>query len=265
MRLILPILRTLTPPSAGWCCASLLTLALCSPLAVVAGQFTLQPTRLELTGPHRSGALVLRNESADALSFRVQGVRWTQGEDGQERYADTPDLIYFPRLLTLAAGQSAVIRVGLREPPADTERTYRLFIEELPAPALASSTSEGARIRILTRFGAPVFVRATVARHQLELASFALEGLQAHWTVRNLGTAHEAFRAITLRGLSASGAELFRQELLAERYLLAGGTRRFAGAVPADACGQLARMTVVIATERSEVRRDLEVGARPCP
>ncbi len=242
---------------------ALVLLMALAPIAAHAGQFTVQPTRLELGAAQRSGALTLRNESPAPLSFRVQGLRWTQSDDGQERYGEAPELVYFPRLLTLPPGEAAVIRVGVRQPAEDIERTYRLFIEELTAPSVAAR--EGARIRILMRFGAPVFVRAAAVRRQLELTDFDLQGPQALWSVRNQGTGHELFKAVTLRGIAASGAEVFRQELLAERYLLAGALRRFEATVPADLCGQIARLALVITTEQSEVRRELDVGARPCP
>jgi len=243
-----------------------LALALLAGLAAPgahAGQFTVQPTRLELGTVQRSGALTLRNESPAPLSFRVQGLRWTQDDNGQERYGEAPELVYFPRLLTLPPGEAAVIRVGVRQPPDDIERTYRLFIEELAAPAMTAS--EGARVRVLMRFGAPVFVRAPAARRQLELTDFDLQGPQARWLVRNQGTGHEVFKAVTLRGIGASGTEVFRQELLVERYLLAGALRRFEVAIPTELCGQFARLALVVTTEQSEVRRDLDVGARPCP
>ncbi len=243
-----------------------LALALLAGLAAPgahAGQFTVQPTRLELSAIQRSGALTLRNESPAPLSFRVQGLRWTQDDNGQERYGEAPELVYFPRLLTLPPGEAAVIRVGVRQPPDDIERTYRLFIEELAAPAMTAS--EGARVRVLMRFGAPVFVRAPAARRQLELTDFDLQGPQARWLVRNQGTGHEVFKAVTLRGIGALGTEVFRQDLLAERYLLAGALRRFEAAIPTELCGQFARLALVVTTEQSEVRRDLDVGARPCP
>lgn len=243
-----------------------LALALLAGLAATgacAGQFTVQPTRLELNTVHRSGALTLRNESPAPLSFRIQGLRWTQDDNGQERYGEAPELVYFPRLLTLPPGEAAVIRVGVRQPTEDIERTYRLFIEELAAPS--QMAPEGARVRVLMRFGAPVFVRAAAARRQLELTDFELQGPQARWSVRNQGTGHELFKAITLRGIGASGTEVFRQDLLAERYLLAGALRRFETTVPAELCGQLTRLALVITTEQSEVRRDLDVGARSCP
>lgn len=242
---------------------ALAVLAALTHIGVHAGQFTVQPTRLELGAPQRSGALTLRNESPAPLSFRIQGLRWTQDDNGQERYGEAPELVYFPRLLTLPPGEAAVIRVGVRQPPEDIERTYRLFIEELALPP--QTALEGARVRVLMRFGAPVFVRAAVARRQLELTDFDLQGPQVRWSVRNQGTGHELFKAVTLRGIGASGTEVFRQDLLAERYLLAGALRRFEATVPAELCGQFARLALVITTEQSEVRRDLDVGARPCP
>jgi len=259
----LSVLRHLLRLPAGGRSLMLALLTGLTSTGACAGQFTVQPTRLELSTVQRSGALTLRNESPAPLSFRVQGLRWTQDDNGQERYGEAPELVYFPRLLTLPPGEAAVIRVGVRQPPEDIERTYRLFIEELAAPAAVAP--ESARVRVLMRFGAPVFVQAAVARRQLELTDFNLKGPQAHWSVRNHGTGHELFKAVTLRGIGASGTEVFRQELLAERYLLAGAVRRFETAVPAELCEQLTRLALVITTEQSEVRRDLDVGARPCP
>ncbi len=259
----LSVLRSLLRLYTLGHCLALALLAALAPIAAHAGQFTVQPTRLELGALHRSGALTLRNESPAPLSFRVQGLRWTQDASGQERYGEAPELVYFPRLITLPPGQAAVVRVGVRQPPDDIERTYRLFIEELAAPPAA--VDEGARVRILMRFGAPVFVRPLATRRHLELIDFDLEGPQARWSVRNQGTGHEVFKAVTLRGIAASGTEVFRHDLLAERYLLAGALRRFEAAVPAELCGQLARLVLAITTEQSEVRRDLDVGARPCP
>ncbi len=229
-----------------------------------AGPFTIQPTRLELDAARPSGALVVHNEHDAALSFQIKGVSWSQDEAGQEHYADTTDLVYFPRLLTVLPGQSAVIRIGLRRPPGPVEKTYRIFIEEL-APAAKSATPHeaGARIQVLIRFGAPVFVRANKPEQQLAVEAFHLAGGQVRWVVRNAGTGHEMFQGITLRALDASGAEVFKHEL-DDRYLLAGGIRRFDIAVPRDACKQTARLSLKIKTQHTEVLRDLDAGPTPC-
>ena len=247
--------------------AAVLVAATVSPWGIPhahAGPFAIQPTRLELDAARPSGALVIRNEHDAALSFQIKGVRWSQDETGQEHYADTTDLVYFPRLLTVLPGQSAVIRVGLRRPPGPLEKTYRIFIEEL-APAAKSTAPHqaGARIQVLMRFGAPVFVRANKSEQQLAVEAFRLAEGQARWVVRNAGTGHEMFQGITLRALDASGAEVFKHES-DDRYLLAGGTRRFDVSVPREACKQTARLALKIKTQHTEVLHDLEAGATPC-
>ncbi len=236
-----------------------------APRTTRAGEFAVQPSRLTLTGAQASGAFVLVNESAGPLSFQIKGMRWDQDEDGREHYHEAPELVYFPRLLTLAAGRSSVIRVGLRGSASDREQTFRLFMEELPPPD--ASGEGGARIRVLVRFGAPVFWRPLRVRHQLSLAGLRVEHGQARWSVRNEGNVHEVFRAVSLRGIDAAGGEVFRQALLAERYLLAGATRHFQAALPCgagDSPAPLARLSLTLQTEQSELRRDLEVVAPPC-
>ena len=141
-----------------------LTLALLAGLVATgacAGQFTVQPTRLELGAPQRSGALTLRNESPTPLSFRIQGLRWTQDADGQERYGEAPELVYFPRLLTLPPGEAAVIRVAIfaaivagaaRVMPAGKIDSKRLDAEQHAAHGLAWLATYAATLRELASF-----------------------------------------------------------------------------------------------------------------
>ncbi len=227
-----------------------------------AGSFAVQPTRLELGPARPSGALTVRNEGAAPLSFQVKGMRWTQDEEGQEHHTETEDLIYFPKLLTLSPGQSAVIRLGLRQPPGALEKTYRLFIEEL-APPVPAEAGPQARIRVLVRLGAPVFVAPLAPRQQLTLAAFDLARGQVRWTLHNEGSRHEVFQAVALRGLDAAGAEVFKQAF-SERYFLAGAARRFRVDLPADTCPRIQRLVLEVKTDRSQVQQSLDAGAAAC-
>lgn len=248
--------------------------ALCMPVAgpAHANAFVVHPTRLELGGARVSGALVVRNEGTSPQAFQVKGMRWTQDEEGQDHYTDTADLIYFPRLLTLPPGQSAVIRLGLREAPGSLEKTYRLFIEQMSAsgrpddgaPLHASSPpSPTSRIRVLVRFGAPVFAAPQALRQGLSMSDLALEQGQARWTLRNEGSRHEVLRAIALRALDAAGAEVFRQEYTGH-YLLAGAVRHLRASLPADTCPRVSRVVVEVQADPSPVTRQFEAGARAC-
>lgn len=227
-----------------------------------AGPFVVHPTRLELGIGRPSGALVVRNEGTSPLVFQVTGMHWTQDHEGQEHYGDTDDLIYFPRLLTLPPGESAIIRVGLRRPAGPMEKTYRLFIEQLATPDPAHQESH-ARVRVLVRLGAPVFVAPLTPRHQLAVPAFEAAHHQVRWTLHNEGSRHEVFQAITLRGLDTVGAEVYRREF-AGRYFLAGATRQFLADLPAETCSHIHRLTLEVRTDRAQITRQLEAGALVC-
>lgn len=231
-------------------------------LVAIAGQFAVQPMRLELGGHIRSSALTIRNDDTVALSFQVRGMDWTQDDEGQDHYQDATDLIYFPRLLTVEPGQEAVIRVGLRQNLVSQEKTYRLFIEEQPRAA-PPSTGRAPLIRVMVRFGAPIFVKPVNPSRQLELQDFTLQSGQAHWTLRNGGNQHELFEHIELRGLDAAGQTTFAKQL-SERYFLAGRTRRFTVPVPAADCARLVKLALDIKTDQSDVRREIDLGRPSC-
>jgi fimbrial chaperone protein len=189
-------------------------------------------------------------------------MHWTQDHEGHEHYADTDDLIYFPRLLTLPPGESAVIRVGLRRPAGSLEKTYRLFIEQLATPDPAHEAHHP-RVRVLVRLGAPVFVAPLTPHQRLALPSFEAAHHQARWTLHNEGSRHEVFQGITLRGLDAAGAEVYRRELVG-RYFLAGATRQFRADLPTETCPQIQRLTLEVRTDRAAITRQLEAGALTC-
>lgn len=229
---------------------------------VHAGAFAVSPVRLELGGRERSGAITVRNDDQVTLSFQVRAMAWRIDETGQDVYQDAPELVYFPRVVTIAPGREAVIRVGLRQPLVASEQTFRLFIEELPPPA-AAAADDVPQVRFLVRFGAPVFVKPTQAVHRLDVQGTRLDAGLARWQLDNLGNRHERFETLALRGFDAQGLEVF-SHLPGDRYLLAGQTRRFSAEVPAPLCARISRMHLEIKTDRSDLKREIELGPTPC-
>ena len=242
--------------------AALAGVALAARMAA-AGEFAVHPMRLELGGGIRSSAITLRNDDIAPLSFQVQGMEWTQDDEGRDLYQDATDLVYFPRRLTVEPGQEAVVRVGLRQGLVAVERAYRLFIEELAPPVPPPVAGQAPKIRVTVRFGAPLFVRPVQPVQRLLVDELALEAGQARWRLRNAGNQHEAFEHIQLRGFDATGAEAFALPL-AERYFLAGRTRRFSIPVPTQACPRLARLALEVKTDKSEVRQQVDLGTPSC-
>ncbi|MBE7939694.1 molecular chaperone [Ramlibacter aquaticus] len=248
----------------GWLAAGLTVSALISS-PVRASEFSVAPVRLELNATLRSGALVVRNDSQESIGFQVDAMEWTQDAQGADRYTSSNDLIFFPKILSVEPGQESVIRVGARKPVVQAEKTYRLFIQEMPKPnALSQATGPGAQVSLLLRFGAPIFVTPVQATDDAELQVASLDKGVLKLSAHNTGNRHQVIEGIHLRGLGADGKELYAMTL-ADRYLLAGTTKAFSTTLDAATCRALASIEVTLKTDRLSRVRKLDVSRADCP
>lgn len=228
-----------------------------------AAEFSVAPIRLELGAAARSGALVVRNDSKEKISFQIEAMEWTQDASGADRYTDTADLIFFPKILGVAPGEEGVIRVGARKPVTSVEKTYRLFIQEMPNPNRATPAAAGPQVNLLLRFGAPIFVTPPQAADDADLTSVSLEKAVLSLSIKNTGNRHQVFEGIHLKGLGPDGQELYALTL-ADRYLLAGTTKAFTASIPVETCRQLAAMTMELKTDKLSRTRKLDVSRANC-
>ncbi|MDB6085098.1 MAG: putative pili assembly chaperone transrane protein, partial [Gammaproteobacteria bacterium] len=130
----------------------------------LAGSFSVSPLRVALSAAAPVAAVVVHNDGTEASVLQLELVGWTQA-DNADVYAETAEVLATPPILTVPAGGSRVVRVGLRRAPDhERELTYRLYIQEIP-PALAADF-QGTRMTL--RVGVPVFV-ASVAKPKPQL------------------------------------------------------------------------------------------------
>lgn len=241
---------------AGACCAFFVL----GPAA--AGEFSVNPIRLELGAAVRSGVIGVKNDGQDKLSFQLSAMEWTQDGSGKDQYADTRDLIFFPKIMTVEPGQEGVIRVGARNAAVPTEKTYRLFIEELPAAA-KSPEVRGVQINVLIRFGAPIFVGPLKVHDGLEIEGLSLAKGTLAFSARNTGNRHQIVQGIQLKGADAGGKEVYALTI-ADRYLLAGTNKPYSASIAADQCSKLASLEVELNTDKAKLTRKLDVTPAMC-
>ena len=100
--------------------------------AAAAATFTVNPTQVFLNRTTRSALVTIKNETDKPVRFQLTMMAWTQDPGGQMQLAPTSDVVFFPSLLTLNGREERRVRVGAEVPAGPVEKTYRLFIEELP-------------------------------------------------------------------------------------------------------------------------------------
>ena len=112
--------------------------------------------RLDVRHSAKSASVSVVNDGAEKLSFQLQAMDWSQDLDGKDLYTESRDLIFFPKLMSVEPGQEAIVRIGFKTNAASVEKTYRLFIEELPG-VVKKVEGSSAQINFLVRFGLPIF------------------------------------------------------------------------------------------------------------
>ncbi|NIQ97438.1 MAG: molecular chaperone [Desulfuromonadales bacterium] len=238
---------------------SLLTMLLFSALPAAAAEWRVVPIRVDLAKNHRSDVVRLINEGDERVSLQVEATEWTQDAQGQDRYVPSKDLVFFPNILTIEPKEERVLRTGLRSPAVEQEKTYRLFIEEIPD----SSSGDATQVSINIRFGLPVFVEPLKKEVQAVISDLTLDKGRLAAEISNTGNVHVRINKLIVKGLDAEGEEIFREEKPGW-YLLAGASRRHAIELPANKCRQAATLRLEVDTDKIDPTQSLAVEPDLC-
>lgn len=233
-------------------------LALFGATAADAALVAIDPVKLLLTGAAPSKSLSLRNNGNDRVRFQMSAFTWQQSTSGEMQLAPTPDIVFFPSLIELAPGETRRVRVTTTQQVASAERSYRLFADELPPLA----TQPGTGIRVLTRFGIPVFLAPDAPTPRPALA-LAVRAGKLQITLENRGNAHFVAQSVRLVGRDAEGKSVLSQDLPAW-YVLAGGKRDYELPLAADVCPKLAQVSANANTDHGSARLDYQVPSSAC-
>lgn len=226
------------------------------PGASSASEFSVSPVRVELKAGALTETVSVVNHAPARLRVQVRLMAWSQDERGADVYTESGDIIYFPRQMEMDGESRRLIRVGAKAPSALTERTYRLFIEELPEPATQAEKS--AQVSVQFRFGVPVFLPPAVPRVQAEVGEPTLDKGKLGVQVRNSGNQHLRI----LKVVVSNGAG--HQQEAQGWYTLAGAQRTYIMDIPAEVCRKSKTLHVTLEGEGLRVDRKLDVDPARC-
>lgn len=225
--------------------------ALLALLALVGGDaaasnFKITPVRVFLGPDQQTDLIEIRNDSDATISLQLSAVAWSQSADGRDVEQPTEDVIFFPKLFSLESGKAKKIRIGLVDPkPGATERTYRLYIQEL---ASAKATSQPT-VRVLLRMGVPIFLAPAQEKVAGALQHLKATNCTASFQVVNGGNVNLQLRQIELLVQDDKGNKVHRGESNGW-YALAGATRSFELAIPAAACSLARKVKVNVDSDK---------------
>jgi fimbrial chaperone protein len=242
------------------CLAFAVALTLGQAAAASSATFSVNPVQIFLSASAKSAMLSLKNETDQPIRFQLSVNAWAQSPDGQMQLSPTTDVVFFPAMLTLQPREQRNIRVGATVPPGDAEKTYRIFVEELP-PLEQKEAPSG--VTMLTKMGIPIFLQPAKPVGQASLQDFAVNDGRFGFRLQNNGNVHFIPQSVLVRGVDASGAVILDTKVDAW-YVLAGTARVFEVAVPAPQCGQVRSLAVEARVAGAVLKESLQTPAGAC-
>jgi fimbrial chaperone protein len=234
---------------------------LCGAGRARASGLNISPVQIRLSSDASKSLLTVRNEGPEEARYQISVMSWDEDERSGMKLAPSEEILAFPTMLELKVGETRSLRIGSLVPFGLIEKTYRVFLEELPAPEKPQARST---VRVLTRVGIPVFLAPTRTLEDHKLSTLSLGGSGAAVDVQNNGNVHMRVDSVRLEGFAQGGEKLFEKEAQGW-YVLAGGRKRYELEVPKDACAKVRRLVVSVKTDKEQVLQEpLETPGGAC-
>lgn len=225
----------------------------------LAGEWRVMPIRLEFDQGAKSGAITVVNDGNEKINFQLKAFEWTQDSEGKDVYTETSEIVYMPKIMALDGKDERVIRAGIKFPAVAREKTYRLFIEEIPQPR----KEQGTNVAIAIKFGVPIFVKPLKEEVKGEIVKAGLAKGTLTAIISNSGTVHFNIGSLIIRGKDATGAEVFSKQLKGW-YLLSGSQRQYSTPIASDECTRSARLEIEVVTDKTSIKKILDVDKAGC-
>jgi len=225
----------------------------------LASSFEVSPIRVTFSAQEPTALMTIRNDGDQRLRLQVSVMAWDQNKQGEMVLNPTDDIIFYPNLLTLEPNSQRNLRVGVNGAVVERERSYRIFVEELPSNVKLQFTG----VRIVTKVSIPIFIRPAKAEHKNLIERIALRGSDITFEVKNQGNVHIQPREVRVKGTAADGTVQIERKLPGW-YILAGGLREYRVDVPKTECTRIKDLTVEVDLEDKPFKETVPVPPGAC-
>jgi fimbrial chaperone protein len=225
----------------------------------LASSFEVSPIRVTFSPSESTALMTVRNDGDQRLRLQVSVMAWNQNKQGEMVLDPTDDIIFYPNLLTLEPGAQRNLRVGVNGAVVAREKSYRIFVEELPSNVKLQFTG----VRIVTKVSIPIFIRPAKAEHKNTIERIGLRGSDVTFELKNQGNVHIQPRELRVRGVAADGS-LQLERKIPGWYILAGGLREYRIDVSKTECMKIRELIVEVDLEDKPFKETWVVPSGAC-
>jgi len=225
------------------------------PSTAFSGDLRVTPVKLFFDQQFKNGIITVINEGDEPIQVEIKASEWTQDAEGKDQYNQTEDIIFFPKVLKIEKGEQRAVRAGMKSAAVSQEKTYRLFIKELPK---ATPETQGTQIRFAVQFALPIFVKPVKEEMKGEINSITQETGKLKIDVHNAGNTHFRIESVQVKGFDRKGVENFSKEI-AGWYVLAGVTRTFETMIAQEVCLDTAKVSVEVKSEQLMLHDEMDI------
>jgi fimbrial chaperone protein len=238
----------------------LLILCLCG--TAFGARFDIRPVKVFFGPQAKIEKLIIKNSGEDSLTLQIKAFEWRMDDNGADSYSETRDIILFPKMVTLKKDEEKIVRLGTNLQTGPREKTYRIFVEEIPSAE--KEEIQGTLLRMQLKVGIPVFFSPSVKEDKGEMDPVRLEKGKLTIKVKNTGNVHYLIQSVRIKGEGAAGREVFSQGF-SGWYVLAGAGRTYEVSIPPEVCRQIHRFQVEVKTQADKVWADqFAVNSETC-
>ena len=235
--------------------------ALVAPAFALASGLQVMPTRLEVPAG-KIASITVKNSSESPINVQARALHWQQAAQGGHDIMreDAEDLIWYPKIFTVEPGGQQVVRVGSKTPSGDTERSYRLFIREVPVAIEGQPVTSFA-----IRMSIPVFIAPADSSpaQPPDLLEIRPAAGQLVASVHNGGNRYSMMHPLEVHGISADPAMSFTRDARGW-YVLPGATRQFDLGMTPGECMGLHSIRLVARTRFGDTDREFDIDPAWC-
>jgi fimbrial chaperone protein len=223
------------------------------------GAFQVYPIRVLLSPGESSTLMTIKNDGADKLRLQVGVTSWEQNSQGEMILKPTDEIVFYPTLLTIDAGEQRNLRVGTNTKEVTREKSYRIFVEELPPNEKLQSSG----VRFLTKVSIPIFFQPKKAEVKSIIDKATVRNSEISFDLKNEGNVHIQPKEIRITGSSADGSVRMEKKIPGW-YVLAGGMREYRVDLPKADCGKLKDLKIQFEINDKPINETVAMPASGC-